>query len=215
MVTPGLDSGAAGTEARRVDRAGLAPIQAWRSVGLDLQAWPNGPEAPVVLRGVSVSTDALAHDLATSPDLDALVAGRAHRGLLLSIEAESRTADRPGSGAAVAGGGGRAGIEFAGLAADARGTTNLERTRPAADSSSPKTSTRELERRVWLTALPLGDGPAADEPLGHSLAALDAHWVFLTGKVAAGQEERLRRFAGVLRALPAWAPSAIVASGRW
>jgi hypothetical protein len=56
-------------------------------------------------------------------------------------------------------------------------------------------------------ALPLGDGPAADEPLGHSMAALDAHWVFLSGKVAAGQEERLRRFASVLRALPAWAPT--------
>ena len=36
--------------------------------------------------------------------------------------------------------------------------------------------------RVWLTALPLGDGPAADEPLGHALAALDARWVFLAGK---------------------------------
>ena len=85
VVTPGLDEGPAGTEARRVDRAGLAPSQAWRSVGLDLQAWPRHPAAPPVFRGVVLSTDALGHDLATSPDLDALVAGRAQRGLLLTI----------------------------------------------------------------------------------------------------------------------------------
>ncbi len=85
VVTPGLDEGPAGTEARRVDRAGLAPSQAWRSVGLDLQAWPGTPAAPPVFRGVVLSTDALGHDLATSPDLDALVAGRAQRGLLLTI----------------------------------------------------------------------------------------------------------------------------------
>ena len=89
IATPGLDSGPAGTEARRVDRAGLAPSQAWRSVGLDLQTWPSGPGAPPLLRGVSLSTDALAHDLATSPDLDALVAARPHRGLLLTIDGES------------------------------------------------------------------------------------------------------------------------------
>ena len=57
--------------------------------------------------------------------------------------------------------------------------------------------------RIWLTALPLGDGPAADEPLGHALAALDARWVFLAEKAVSGQEERLRRFARVLGALPA------------
>ena len=85
VVTPGLDNGPAGTEARRVDRAGLAPSQAWRSVGLDLQAWPGAPNAPPVFRGVVLSTDALGHDLATSPDLDALVAGRPQRGLLLTI----------------------------------------------------------------------------------------------------------------------------------
>ena len=88
VVTPGLDGGPAGTEARRVDRAGLAPSQAWRSVGLDLQTWPSGPGAPPLLRGVSLSTDALAHDLATSPDLDALVAARSHRGLLLTIDGD-------------------------------------------------------------------------------------------------------------------------------
>jgi hypothetical protein len=202
VVTPGLDSGAAGIEARRVDRAGLAPIQAWRSVGLDLQAWPNGPEAPAVLRGVSVSTDALAHDLATSPDLDALVAGRAHRGLLLSIEGESRPVGTAGGLATAQPGADELGSSSPPVATNDAATV----ANPAADAPAARTIPRGEERRVWLTALPLGDGPVADEPLGHSVAALDAHWVFLTGKVAAGQEERLRRFAGVLRALPAWAP---------
>ena len=66
----------------------------------------------------------------------------------------------------------------------------------------------------WLTALPLGDGPAADEPLGHALAALDSRWVFLAEKAASGQEERLRHFARVLRALPAKeAPADVAADG--
>jgi hypothetical protein len=55
-----------------------------------------------------------------------------------------------------------------------------------------------------LTALPLGDGPAADELLGHAIAALDARWVFLADRAVSGQEQRLRRFAGILRSLPAW-----------
>jgi hypothetical protein len=57
-----------------------------------------------------------------------------------------------------------------------------------------------------LSSLPLGDGAAADEPLGHALAALDAQWVILAASAVAGHEERLRKFAGVLRALPAWKP---------
>ena len=52
--------------------------------------------------------------------------------------------------------------------------------------------------------MPLGDGVTADEPLGHALAALDPRWVFLAEKAVAGQEDRLRRFAAVLRSLPAW-----------
>ena len=84
-----------GSESRRVDLAGLAPSQAWRSVGLDLQAWPAGPAAPIVLRGVELSTDPLAHDLATSPDLDAKVAAQPRRGLFLTIDPD--TAD-PGVG---------------------------------------------------------------------------------------------------------------------
>src|SRR5262249_16671853 len=86
VVTPGLDSTPARREARRGDLAGLAPSQAWRSVGLDRQAWPSGPLAPLLLRGVTVSSDALAHDLATSPDLDAIVATQTRRGLLLTID---------------------------------------------------------------------------------------------------------------------------------
>ncbi len=72
----------------------LAPSQAWRSVGLDLQAWPTTPAAPAVFRGVVLSADALGHDLATSPDLDALVAGRADRGLLLTMHDDSPRASR-------------------------------------------------------------------------------------------------------------------------
>jgi hypothetical protein len=57
---------------------------------------------------------------------------------------------------------------------------------------------------LTLSALPLGDGPSADEPLGHAIAALDAHLVVLALPAAAGHETRLRRFATVLEALPAW-----------
>ena len=69
---------------------GCTRSHAWRAVGLDLEAWANGDGAPIVLRGVGLSTDALAHDLATSPELDALVAARPGRGLLLGV-------NRPGS----------------------------------------------------------------------------------------------------------------------
>ncbi len=129
---------------------------------------------PAVLRGVALSTDALAHDLATSPDLDAIVAGRPRRGLLLTIDGSSP-------------------------APAARAST----------ASTPGTApTAPRGPSIRLSALPLGDGPSADEPLGHALAALDAHWVFLAAGAAAGHEERLRRFAGTLRALPAWPSSA-------
>ena len=97
VVTPGLDGGPAGTEARRVDRAALPPSQSWRSVGLDLQAWPSGPGSPLVLRGTALSTEALSHDLATSPDLDSLVASRPTRGLLLSIGGEGAAGDPGGT----------------------------------------------------------------------------------------------------------------------
>ena len=211
VVTPGLDGGPAGIEARRVDRAALPPSQSWRSVGLDLQAWASGPDSPLVLRGTALSTEALSHDLATSPDLDSLVASRPHRGLLLSIDGEGAPRDSGGL-------------------APAQETPESRLNLPALPDSSPpdperagrqmtENSGRGAEKRgpnsgVWLTALPLGDGPAADLPLGHALAALDAQWVFLAEKAASGQEERLRNFARVLRALPATeAPAELAADG--
>lgn len=160
VVTPGLDSGPAGAEARRVDLAGLTPSLAWRSVGLDLASWPIGPSGPSVLRGTTLSVDALAHDLATSPDLDAIVAGRPRRGLFLTVDGSS--------------------------------------------GSAPELSAGPRASAIRLRALPLGSGPAADEPLTHALAALDADWVILSAAAAAGHEERLRGYAGVLRALPSW-----------
>jgi len=199
VVTPALDSGPAGAEARRVDRAGLAPSQAWRSVGLDLSDWPNGPDSPVVLRGITLSNDVLAHDLATSLDLDSLVAARAQNGLLLTIDGESgsesfrvpagRGRDSPGWPIS--------------LNASSHSSRDDSGSGRIAGDGSPRfaASSRQL---VWLTALPLGDGSSADEPLGHALAALDARWVFLAEKAIAGHEDRIRRFAGVIRALPAW-----------
>ncbi len=179
VVTPGLESGPAGNEARRVDRAGLAPSQAWRSVGLDLQTWPSAPAALPVFRGVELSTDALGRDLATSPDLDALVAARSQRGLFLTIHDGCGTA----AGASA-------------MTHDAQDeTSGIATTAGSARSLFPRGS-----EPIRLTALPLGDGPGADELLGHAVAALDARWVFLDGKAVAGQEERLRRFSTVLRA---------------
>jgi len=205
VVTPGLDGGPAGTEARRVDRAGLAPSQAWRSVGLDLQTWPSGPGAPPLLRGVSLSTDALAQDLAVSPDLDALVAARAQRGLLLTIDG-----DRPAPGPT---GQAAPGDELPESPSSSSSSSSMASPSPADPGGSGlsgrgararNTSPGAAGPRIWLTALPLGDGPAADLPLGHAMAALDARWLFLADKAVAGHEERLRRFADVLRALPAW-----------
>src|SRR5262249_45958587 len=94
--TPALAGDPPGSGAGRGGPAGPGPGPAWRSVGLDLASWPGGPTAPAVLRGVALSTDALAHDLATSPDLDAIVASRPRRGLLLTIDG-SAPPPRPGT----------------------------------------------------------------------------------------------------------------------
>jgi hypothetical protein len=102
-----------------------------------------------------MSSDPLAHDLGTSPDLDAKLASSPSRGVFLTIDTDKE-------------------YETAG---------------------SPV-----------LASLPLGDGPEADEPLGHALAALDAQWVILAASAVAGHEERLRKFATVLKSLPAWRP---------
>jgi hypothetical protein len=195
VVTPGLDESPAGAEARRIDRAGLAPSQAWRSVGLDLPVWSNGPAALPVFRGVSLSTDALARDLLSSPDLDALVAGRSQRGLLLSIDA-----DHPGARPA---GAEELPLAVSSQAVSANATTEGgDREAAGAEAETHNLSLRSTAPRIWLTALPLGEGASADLPLGHAIAALDAQWLFLDEKAVAGQEERLRRFARVLRALP-------------
>jgi hypothetical protein len=156
VVTPGLEPGPAGDEARRVDLAGLGPAHAWRGVGLDLALadWPTGEGAPVIFRGAGLSTDDLGHDLATSPELDDLVAARPTRGVLLGVEACDRD-------------------------------SNPSR------SSDPR-----------LTACPIADGPSGDELLGHALAALDPRRVVISSTCAAGQEERIRRFARVFASLP-------------
>ncbi|RUL88512.1 hypothetical protein TsocGM_07305 [Tautonia sociabilis] len=87
VATPGLDDGPAGAEARRVDREGLSPEAAWRSLGLDLDDWPRGDgPAPIVLRGVGARPVGLEHDLASHPALDAPLLDHSTRGVLLGIE---------------------------------------------------------------------------------------------------------------------------------
>ena len=200
VVTPSLDGGPAGSEARRVDRAALPLSQSWRSVGLDLQAWPSGPGSPLVLRGTALSSEVLSHDLATSPDLDSLVAARPQRGMLLRIDGDAAAVDPDASPPGALGqepGAPRISVPSSSSAEpDGSG-------RPISDAGGRTAIGRGPNQRIWLTALPLGDGPAADEPLGHAIAALDARFVFLAEKAVSGHEERLRRFARVLRALPA------------
>ena len=187
VATPSLEDDPAGHEARRVDLAGLAPSHAWRAVGLDLETWPSGEAGPVVLRGAGLSTDALAHDLATSPELDALVAARPGRGLLLGV-AEEDAHDEP---------------------AAAGPTPALASATPPANGNTSANLPRDTGLR--LSALPLSEGPEGDEPLGHAVAALDARWVVLALSAVAGHEDRIRRFARIFRALPA-APEAEAAT---
>ena len=158
VSTPGLEPGPAAEEARRVDLAGLGPIQAWRGVGLNLDVWPVGEGAPIVLRGTGLSTDDLGHDLATSPELDEPVAARAGRGVLLGVE---------GCG-------------------------------QASKPTGPR-----------LVACPMAEGAMGDEPLGHSMASIDAIRVILASSSVAGQEDRIRRFARVFTALADLLPPAI------
>ncbi len=169
VATPGLDDGSAGSEARRVDVAGLAPSHAWRAVGLDLETWSRDDKAPIVLRGAGLSADDLAHDLATSPELDALVVGRPGRGLLL-LGAEE--------------------VFPAGMHERAGGKI--------ADANQRASSISGLR----MTALPQPDGVGGDELMGHALAALDPRWVMFGSSTIVGQEDRVRRFARVFRALP-------------
>ena len=99
VVTPGLEPGPSGDEARRVDLSGLGRAGLARG-GARPGRMPTGEGAPMLFRGAGLSTDDLGHDLATSPELDDLVAARPSRGALLGVEAidpESRLrqADRP------------------------------------------------------------------------------------------------------------------------
>jgi hypothetical protein len=66
---------------------------------------------------------------------------------------------------------------------------------------------------LTLSSLPLGDDIAADEPLGHALAAIDAHWVILAVPAIAGHEERVRRLSNVIRSLPTWPSLPVLAGG--
>jgi hypothetical protein len=211
VATPVLDDGPAGNEARRVDLSGLSPAQAWRSVGLDLQAWPDGPDAPIVVRASGLSTDELARDLATSSDLDAKVAARGRRGMMLLLEDELPAAvaglDGPLSTLPTA-------PDEAPEPAAAPGPSAIM-FRP----SNPSRDARGTDAGagLWLKALPLAEGPAGDEAFGHALASLDAHWFLISSSVVGGNEERIRRFASVLRsipALPAKPPPASLETGR-
>lgn len=148
IVTPVLDDGPTGREARRADETGESPLSAWKAVGLDFEHWPRAPEGLVVLRGVRPGLEPLAQELMTNPDLDAPVARRTHRGVLIATDSGASLSEGP----------------------------------------------------LVLRAVPPGDG---DEPLGHALAALDAHWLILDQAALAGRESRLAAVARVLRTLPA------------
>jgi hypothetical protein len=195
VVTPVLDAGAASTEARRVDLAGLAPSQAWRSLGLDLQVWSQEPGSPIVLRGAELSDDPLAHDLATSPDLDARIASQPHRGLFLKI----------GTGLAEPANGADSNTPVADAAAEAVAEAR-QGGEPGGSPRSPanRAAAARQDAGLKLSTLPLGDGAAADEPLEHALAGFDARWLILAAPAVAGHEGRLRRFSTILRSLPAW-----------
>ncbi len=68
--------------------------------------------------------------------------------------------------------------------------------------SSLAESENQQSTPLLLRAVPLAPGPDGDEPLGHALAALDAGWVLVSASATAGQEERLRGYARIFRALP-------------
>jgi hypothetical protein len=197
VATPTLDDGPAGDEARRVDLSGLSPAQAWRSVGLDLQAWPNGPDAPIVVRTSGLSTDELARDLATSSDLDAKVATRSRRGMMLLLDDElPAVADGLGSPLPPLPPGPDDAPEP--WAASKSDSVSFRPYNPFQEAVGSGSGTG-----LWLKALPLAEGPTGDESFGHALASFDAQWALISSRVAGGNEERLRRFASVLRSIPA------------
>lgn len=86
VATPGVDEGAAGVEARKVDREGSSARTAWRSIGLDPTQWPKNERSLILLRGVSTSAGGLRRDLSIDSELDAEVASYPRRGVLLGID---------------------------------------------------------------------------------------------------------------------------------
>ncbi len=86
VATPTLDDGPAGVQAIRADWMGAPPEVAWRALGLDLDRWPQGEDAPLVLRAQARPSGqpSLADDLARSEALDHAVAPIPNRGLLLT-----------------------------------------------------------------------------------------------------------------------------------
>ncbi len=198
VVTPGLDAGPAGAEARRVDRAGLAPGQAWRSVGLDLQAWPTSAGAPPVLRGAAVSIDALGARSGHQP--------RPRRPGCRASSTRHAVDRRPRRPRPPLPPKPEATHEDLADASDATSPAALSWSE-SSGSAPPYTDaafSRSAGQKIWLTALPLNDGALAELPLGHAMAALDPQWLFLAENAVAGQEDRIRRFSALLRSLPAW-----------
>jgi hypothetical protein len=207
VVTPALDEGPASDEARRADLAGLPPNQAWRAVGLDLEHWPTGDEGPIVLRGVALSPDDLMHDLAISPELDAEVAAQPSRGLLLDVT--SRTPSRFGPylpELSAPGDDSKTPEERADALNLKWEISNLKLeegpSRAATRLPFGKASTEPDPSALVLRTVPAAEGASVEDLLGHALAAMDARWVFVAGSAVAGQEEAIRRFGAVFRALP-------------
>ncbi len=60
---------------------------------------------------------------------------------------------------------------------------------------------RERSRSARLVA-PFADGSTCDELTAHAIAALDSRWVITGLAAAAGREDSLRRFAGLIRSIP-------------
>jgi hypothetical protein len=67
--------------------------------------------------------------------------------------------------------------------------------------------TGALSTAFTLQAAPTPFRSDADEPIAHGLAALDPQWMIMPMSTADGREEKIARFARILRSLPADAPN--------
>jgi hypothetical protein len=167
VATPTLDDGPAGSEARRVDLAGLAPNNAWRALGLDLDEWRAGPDGPVILRGASLSGEGLARDLAAHPDLDSRIARFERRGFLLL--GDSSRGDAPRALALAPGDGSTddAPLAHAVAALDARWLVVAETA--ASGREDRLRHFAEVFRRLPPPHGPLADSPSAAKDAGVSV----------------------------------------------